>query len=51
MNALFDKIFFRLQIIYNNLLKSLKTLKKIKTYFIRINNRHKMTREIHKKKT
>ena len=50
MNALFDKIFFRLQIVYDNLLKSSKTLKKIKTYFIRVNNRHKVTRKIRKKK-
>ena len=50
MNALLDKFFSRLQIIYNNFLKSLKTLKKIKTYFIYINNRHKMMRKIREKK-
>ena len=49
MNVLLDKIFFRLRIVYDNLLKSSKTLKKIKAYFIRVNNRHKMTRKIHKK--
>ena len=49
MNALFNKNFFQLQIVYDNLLKSSKTLKKIKTYFIHVNNRHKMTREIRKK--
>ena len=49
MNALFDKIFFRLRIVYDNLLKFSKTLKEIKTYFIRVNNRHKMTRKIRKK--
>ena len=46
MNALFNKIFFRLQIVYDNFLEFLKTLKEIKTYFIRVNNRHKMTRKI-----
>ena len=50
MNALFDKVFFQLQIVYDNFLKSLKTLKEIKTYFICINNRHKMTRKIREKK-
>ena len=30
-------------------MKSFKTLKKIKTYFICINNRYKITRKIHKK--
>ena len=49
MNALFNKIFFWLQIIYDNFLKSLKTLKEIKAYFIYVNNRHKMTRKICKK--
>ena len=49
MNALFNKVFFRLQIVYDNLLKSSKTLKEIKTYFIRINNRHKVTRKTCKK--
>ena len=49
MNALFNKIFFRLQIIYDNLLKSSKTLKEIKTYFICVNNRYKMTRKIREK--
>ena len=45
MNALFDKIFFRLRIIYDNFLKSSKTLKKIKVYFIYINNYHKITQK------
>ena len=49
MNALLNKVFFRLQIIYNNLLKSSKTLKEIKAYFTCVNNRHKMTRKIRKK--
>ena len=51
MNALLDKVFLRLRIVYDNLLKLSKTLKKIKTYFIRVDNRHKVTRETHKKKT
>ena len=46
MNALFNKVFFRLQIVYDSLLKFSKTLKKIKTYFIRVNNRRKMTQKI-----
>ena len=49
MNALLDKVFFWLRIVYNNLLKLSKTLKKIKTYFIRVNNRHRMTRKIREK--
>ena len=49
MNALLDKVFFRLWIIYDNFLKSLKTLKEIKAYFIRVNNRHKMTRKTREK--
>ena len=49
MNVLLDKIFFQLQIVYDNLLKSSKTLKEIKAYFIRVNNRHKMTRKTRKK--
>ena len=49
MNVLFDKVFFRLQIIYDNFLKSSKTLKEIKAYFIRVNNCHKMTRKIREK--
>ena len=49
MNALFNKVFFRLRIVYNNFLKSLKTLKEIKAYFICINNRHKMTRKTREK--
>ena len=49
MNALLNKVFFRLWIVYNNLLKSSKTLKEIKAYFIRVNNRHRMTREIREK--
>ena len=50
MNALLDKVFFQLRIVYDNLLKSLKTLKEIKTYFICVNNRHKVTRETREKK-
>ena len=50
MNALLDKVFFQLQIVYDNFLKSSKTLKEIKAYFIYVNNRHKMTREIREKK-
>ena len=50
MNALLDKVFFQLRIVYDNFLKSSKTLKKIKIYFIRVNNRHKMTRKTHEKK-
>ena len=50
MNALLDKVFFQLQIVYDNFLKFSKTLKKIKTYFIRVNNRHKMTRKTREKK-
>ena len=49
MNALFDKIFSQLSIVYDNFLKSSKTLKEIKTYFICINNRYKMTRKIREK--
>ena len=49
MNALLDKVFFRLQIVYDNLLKPSKTLKEIKIYFIRVNNRHKMTWKIREK--
>ena len=49
MNALLDKVFSRLRIVYDNLLKPSKTLKEIKTYFIRINNRHKVTRETREK--
>ena len=49
MNALLDKISFRLRIVYDNLLKLSKTLKEIKTYFTRVNNRHKVTRKIRKK--
>ena len=49
MNALLDKIFSQLQIIYDNFLKSSKTLKEIKAYFIRINNRHKITRKTYEK--
>ena len=49
INALLDKVSFRLRIIYNNFLKFSKTLKKIKTYFIRVNNRHKIMQKIHKK--
>ena len=49
MNALLDKVFFRLQIIYDNLLKFSKTLKEIKAYFTCVNNRHKVTRKIREK--
>ena len=49
MNALLDKVFFRLQVVYDNLLKSPKTLKEIKTYFTRVDNRHRMTRKTHEK--
>ena len=49
MNVLFNKIFFQLQIVYDNLLKSLRTLRKIKTYFTRVNNRYKITRKIREK--
>ena len=49
IDALLDKVFFRLWIVYDNLLKFLKILKKIKVYFICVNNHHKMTREIRKK--
>ena len=50
MNALLNKVFFRLRIIYDNFLKSSKTLKEIKAYFTRVNNHHKVTRKIHEKK-
>ena len=43
MDALLNKVFFRLQIVYDNLLKLSKTLKEIKAYFTRIDNRHRMT--------
>ena len=49
MNIWLDKIFSQLQVVYDNLLKSLKMLKKFKTCFIDINNCHKMTRKIHEK--
>ena len=49
MNALFNKVFFQLRIVYDNLLKSSKTLKEIKAYFICVNNRHKMTRKTREK--
>ena len=49
MNALLDKIFSRLRIVYNNLLKLPKTLKEIKAYFICVNNRHRVTRKIREK--
>ena len=49
MNALFNKVFLWLRIIYDILLKSSKTLKEIKAYFIRVNNRYKMTRKIREK--
>ena len=50
MNALFNKIFSRLRIVYDNFLKSSKTLKKIKAYFICINNCYEMTRKTCEKK-
>ena len=50
MNVLFNKVFFQLQITHNNFLKSSKTLKEIEIYFIYINNRHKVTQKICKKK-
>ena len=49
MDALLDKVFFRLRIIYDNLLKPSKTLKEIKAYFICVNNCHKMTRKTREK--
>ena len=49
INALFDKVSSRLRIVYDNFLKSSKTLKEIKAYFIYINNRHKVTRKTHEK--
>ena len=42
INALFNKI-------YNNLLKFFKTLRKIKVYFIYVNNRHEVTRKTREK--
>ena len=45
INALLNKVFFQLRIIYDNFLKLSKTLKEIKAYFICVNNRHKMTRK------
>ena len=50
MNALLDKVSFQLRIVYDNLLKPSKTLKEIKAYFIRVNNRHKVTRKTREKK-
>ena len=50
MNALLDKVFFCLQIVYDNFLKFSKTLKEIKAYFIFIHNCYKMTRKIREKK-
>ena len=49
MNALLNKVFFRLQVVYDNFLKSSKTLKEIKAYFTCINNRHRVTRKIREK--
>ena len=49
MNALLDKVSFRLRIVYDNLLKFSKTLKEIKAYFTCVNNRHRMTRKTRKK--
>ena len=49
MNALLDKVFSRLQIVYDNFLKFSKTLKEIKIYFIRVNNRYKVTRKTREK--
>ena len=50
INALLNKVFFQLRIVYDNFLKSLKILKKIKTYFIYVINRYKMMRETREKK-
>ena len=49
MNALLDKVSLRLWIVYDNFLKSSKTLKEIKTYFIRVNNCYKVTRKTREK--
>ena len=49
MNALFDKILSRLRMKYENLLKFSKILKKIKTFFIRIDNRPKKYKKLKKK--
>ena len=49
INALLDKVFSRLRIVYDNLLKPSKTLKEIKTYFTRVDNRHRMTRKTREK--
>ena len=49
MNVLFNKVFLRLQIVYDNFLKSSKTLKEIKAYFIYVNNCHKLTRKTREK--
>ena len=49
MNALLDKVSFQLRIVYDNLLKSSKTLKEIKAYFTRVDNCHRMTRKIREK--
>ena len=50
INALLDKIFLRLQIVYDNFLKFFKILKKIKVYFTHVNNCHKITRKTYEKK-
>ena len=49
MNALLNKVSFRLRIVYDNLLKPSKTLKEIKAYFTHVNNRHRVTRKIREK--
>ena len=49
IDALLDKVFPRLRIVYNNFLKFSKTLKEIKVYFIHVDNRHKMTQETREK--
>ena len=49
MNALLNKVFFWLRVVYDNLLKFPKTLKEIKAYFIRVNNCHKITRKTREK--
>ena len=50
MNALLNKVSSQLRIVYDNFLKFSKTLKEVKAYFTRVNNRYKVTRKIRKKK-
>ena len=50
LNVSLDRIFFQLQIIYNNFPKLSKTLKEIKIYFIRVNNCYKMMQKTREKK-